>query len=149
MTFYSQFITRILYDLPSVIIPYQRLADKESLLFEKFFKNFNKSSIEADYFEDSPNENALVWGLSNFFPIEKESFKKLFDKFKRQLSINADANADILLEKIKLVRYFITERSQDNLHIDKLEKIRRNWKITGKYIFCDVFLFHQVFYQLL
>lgn len=144
MTFYSQFITRILYDLPSVIIPYQRLADNKPLI-EKFFKNFNKSSFEADYFEGLmcfPNENALVWGLSNFFSIEKESFTNLFDKFKRQLSINADANA--LLEKIELVRYFITESSQDNLHSGKLEKIRSNWKITDKYIFCDVFLFHQL-----
>jgi hypothetical protein len=31
-TFYSQLITRILFDLPSVLIPYQRLADNESLI---------------------------------------------------------------------------------------------------------------------
>ena len=142
MTFYSQFITRILYDLPSVIIPYQRLANNESLI-NLFFKNFNKSSFGKDYHEDmcSPNENALVWGLSNFF-IEEDSFKKLCNKFNAQLSINADAK--ILLDKIELVRYFITENSQDNLHSDKLEKIRRNWKFTEKYLFCDVFLFHQL-----
>ncbi len=224
MTFYSQFITRILYDLPSVIIPYQRLANNE-ILKNLFFKNlylfswdeipendsgrltdflkqhYNinwvktakiekiddgktirlssennylslklnnekteanmeiddgrtdefvvkmekgklniyKSSFEEDYYEE--NVNALVWGLSNFF-IKKESFEKLFNNFKRQLSIKSDEKT--LLENIKLVSYFITERSQNNLHSDKLEKIRKNWKITGKYIFCDLFLFHQI-----
>ena len=143
MTFYSQFITRILYDLPSVIIPYQRLANNKSLI-KLFFKNFNKSSFEEDYHEDIlcfPNENALIWGLSNVF-IKKESFIKLFDKFNKQLSINADAKT--LIEKIELVCYFITERSQDNLHSDKLEKIRNHWNSIDKYIFCDVFLFHQL-----
>jgi hypothetical protein len=138
MTFYSQFITRILYDLPSVIIPYQRLAN-DKILINLFFKNFDKSSFEEDYYEE--NENALVWGLSNFF-IKKESFEKLFNKFKGQLSINADDKT--LLENIKLVSYFISERSQDNLHSDKLEKIRSNWNFTDKYIFCDVLLFHQL-----
>jgi hypothetical protein len=33
---------------------------------------------------------------------------------------------------------------QDDIHSEKLEKIRKNWKITDKYIFCDVFLFHQL-----
>lgn len=76
-TFYSQLITRILFDLPSVIIPYQRLATNESLI-NLFFKNFKKSSFHKDYEEDLmliPNENPLVWGLRNSL-IEKESFKK-------------------------------------------------------------------------
>ena len=142
-TFYSQFITRVLFDLPSVIIPYQRLANNESLI-NLFFKNFNKTSFNKDYSEDLlcfPNSNALTWGLSNFF-IEKESFNNLFNRFKRQLSINQ--NETKLLEQIELVSYFITERSQKNLHSDKLEKIRKNWKTTDKYVFCDVFLFHQL-----
>lgn len=142
-TFYSQFITRVLYDLPSVIIPYQRLASNESLI-NLFFKNFNKDSFEDDYQEDImcfPNENSLVWGLSNFL-IEKDSFNQLFNRFKNQISI--DSNEKKLLEKIELVCYFITERLQNDLHSDKLEKIRKSWKITDKYIFCDVFMFHQL-----
>jgi hypothetical protein len=142
-TFYSQLITRVLFDLPSVLIPYQRLASNESLS-KLFFENFNKGSFEEDYAEDLlcfPNENSLVWGLSNFI-IEKKSFIPLFDKFKKQLSVSG--NEKKLLDQIELVRYFITERYQDGLHSNKLDKIRKNWKITDKYVFCDVFLFHQL-----
>ncbi|MFC7348292.1 hypothetical protein ACFQO9_16355 [Chryseobacterium zhengzhouense] len=142
-TFYSQFITRILYDLPSVLIPYQRLASNESLI-NLFFKNFNKSSFDRDYQEDImcfPNENSLVWGLSNFL-IQKQSFDSLFTRFKTQLSI--DSNAQKLFEKIELVCYFITEQLKDGLHSDKLEKINKSWKAFDKYVFCDVFLFHQL-----
>lgn len=58
------------------------------------------------------------------------------------MSIKSDEGK--LLEHIELAGYFMTERNQENLHSDKLEKIRKNWKITDKYIFCDVFLFHQL-----
>ena len=68
-TFYSQFITRILYDLPSVLIPYQRLSANPSLV-NLFFKSFDKSSFNEDYEEDLytfPNQHPMTWGLSNFF----------------------------------------------------------------------------------
>jgi hypothetical protein len=142
-TFYSQLVTRILFDLPSVIIPFQRLATNESLI-NLFFKNFKKESFNEDYAEDImcfPDQNSLVWGLSSFF-IDKPSFIKLFNRLKKQLSITNDENK--LLEQIELVSYFMSERMQDNLHSDKLDTIRKNWKITDKYIFCDVFLFHQL-----
>jgi hypothetical protein len=64
-TFYSQFITRLLYNLPSVIIPYQRLASNESLI-NLFFKNFKNTSFDEDYCEDLisfPNDNSLIWSL--------------------------------------------------------------------------------------
>lgn len=142
-TFYSQLITRILFDLPSVLIPYQRLASNENLV-NLFFKNFNRSSFDKNYEEDImlfPNENPMVWGLSHF-SIEKESFIRLFNRFNRQLSISNDENK--LFEQIELVNYFITERSEIDLHSDKLEKIRKNWRCFDKYVFCDVFLFHQL-----
>ncbi len=143
-TFYSQLITRVLFDLPGVFIPYQRLASNENLR-NLFFKNFSKSSFHSDYQEDLfcfPNENSLVWGLSNFFFIEKNGFEDFFNRFKKQLSINGNENS--LYEQIELVCYFMKESIQDDLHSDKLDKIRRNWKFTDKYIFCDVFLFHQL-----
>lgn len=142
-TFYSQLITRILFDLPSVLIPYQRLASNDSLI-NLFFKNFKRTSFHKDYDEDVftfPDEYPWIWGLSSFF-IDKDSFIKLFNRLKRQLSITSNENA--LFEQIELVCYFITERSEDNLHSDKLEKIRKNWRITDKYVFCDVFMFHQL-----
>ncbi len=142
-TFYSQLITRVLYDLPSIIIPYQRLAG-DSSINKLFFKNFTKDSFDADYDDDLvcfPNENALVWGLSDFI-IDDPAFSDFFEKFKNQLSI--ESNHQKLLEKIELVSYFITARMQDDLLTDRLERIKKGWRIRDKYIFCDVFMFHQL-----
>lgn len=142
-TFYSQLITRILFDLPSVIIPYQRLANNEALV-NLFFKNFNKGSFDENYEEDIlcfPDDNSMVWGLSSFF-IDKPSFIKLFNRFKKQLSILGNENK--LLEQMELVCYFMTERFQKDLHSEKLDSIRKKWRITDKHIFCDVFMFHQL-----
>lgn len=142
-TFYSQLITRILFDLPSVLIPYQRLATNDSLI-NLFFKNFKKTCFHKDYDEDVmcfPDNYPWIWGLSSYY-IDKESFLKLFGRLKRQLAITSDENK--LFDQIELVCYFVTERSEDNLHSEKLEKIRNNWRITDKYVFCDVFMFHQL-----
>lgn len=145
-TFYSQFITRVLFDLPSVIIPYQRLT-LDSSLSELFFKKFDHSTINKDYYEDligSPDINPLYCGLSYMLSllIEKESYHTRLDKFKKQLSIHS--NKDQLMNSIMLVRSFITGDFEKNIHSDKLEKIRKNWEPLEKYIFCDVFMFHQL-----
>lgn len=164
-TFYSQFITRILYDLPSVLIPYQRLANNNSIN-KLFFKNFNESSFKEDYLENLacyPNENALVWGLSdllrqtNYCPNEEtsdldntlskaDSFSNFLNSFKNQLELDGKdkGKGDNFLTNIKLARYFIQAKSQKNIHSDALEKIRENWKFTDIYVFCDVFMFHQL-----
>ncbi|MHB8261244.1 MAG: hypothetical protein ACYDCN_16790 [Bacteroidia bacterium] len=142
-TFYSQLITRILFDIPSVIIPFQRLANNENLI-NLFFKNFKKESFDKDYTEDImcfPDQNSMFWGLSSFF-IDKPAFLKLFNRLKKQLSITNDENK--LLEQIELVSYFMAEGLQNDLHSEKLDTIRKNWKITDKYFFCDVFMFHQL-----
>ncbi len=141
-TFYSQLITRLLYDIPGVILPYQKLSSNKSIV-DLFFKNFNKSSFNEDYYEDImcfPNDNSLLWGLSDFWVHNKE-FNEVLDNVKRQISLNGDVND--LTESIELVSYFISEGLQDNLHSDKLEKIRNKWKMHSSHIFCDVFLFHQ------
>lgn len=142
-TFYSQLITRVLYDLPGVIIPYQRLASNPDLV-KLFFKNFDKSSFDEDYEEYSlciPDDHSMIWGLSNFI-IEKESFPNFQQKFNKQLSLNSDTGK--LVEQIELVHYFISEGLSKELLSDSLAKIRENWNITRPYIFCDVFLFHQL-----
>lgn len=143
-TFYSQFITRLLFDLPSVIIPYQRLATNENLI-RLFFKNFSKEAFGKDYLEDLycfPNDNALVWALSNFSFIEDKTYIDLFDRLKRQMSIvNSESK---LQEQTELVTYFMNEGLDKEFHSDKLKTIKEKWKFTEKYIFCDVFLFHQL-----
>ena len=142
-TFYSQFITRVLYDLPGALIPYQRLASNSELV-KLFFKNFNKDSFSEDYLEDLmcfPGDNSLIWGLSNYI-IDDPEFKKFQGKFNKQLSLTSDENK--LIEQIELVHYFISEGLKSSLHSDGLEKIRQGWRIDKTYLFCDVFLFHQL-----
>jgi len=142
-TFYSQLITRVLYDLPGVIIPYQRLASNPDLV-KLFFKKFDKSSFDEDYEEYSlciSDDHSMIWGLSNFI-IEKELFPNFQQKFNKQLSLNSDAEK--LVEQIELVHYFISEDLSKELLSDSLAKIRENWNITRPYVFCDVFLFHQL-----
>ncbi len=141
--FYSQFITRLLYDLPSVLIPFQRLANNDSLS-SLFFKNFKKTSFNKDYLEDLfcfPNEYSIIWGLNNFHGLDDE-FYKLLKKLKTQISI--DSNAGSLVDKVELVRYFLTEPSEKRIYSKKLDSIRKNWRPTEKHIFCDMFLFHQL-----
>ncbi|SCY96198.1 hypothetical protein [Flavobacterium caeni] len=142
-TFYSQFITRVLYDLPGVLIPYQRLASNPELV-KLFFKNFDKKSFDENYAEDLlcfPGDNAMIWSLSNFI-VEKESFPKMQMKFNKQLALNSDAAK--LLEQVELVHFFISEGFDDDMLSDSMAKIRKNWNITKPYLFCDVFLFHQL-----
>jgi hypothetical protein len=142
-TFYSQFITRVLFDLPSVIIPYQRFVSNQSLI-DTFFRNFKTSELPDDRQEDIicfPNDHSLIWGLNNYI-VDQPGFDDLLSKFRRQLSINSDENK--LLEAVDLMSFFTGEGIDDRFNSDKLQKICKNWKFTDKYIFCDAFLFHQL-----
>ena len=109
-----------------------------------FFKNFERKSFDKDYAEDLmcfPNDNSLTWGLSNFF-ITKSSFSKFQNKFNSQLSINSDSSK--LMDSIEISRHFLSEGLDENLNSDTLKKIKENWRITDKHLFCDVFMFHQL-----
>lgn len=141
--FYSQFITRILFDLPSIILPYQRF-NKDQSLIDMFFHNFNTSSFDSDYKEDLmcfPNENSLIWGLNNFI-IKNDTFERALSKLRKQLALDSNENA--LLNAVELMRYFITETDNEDLYSDKLKKISSKWRPFKKHVFCDVFLFHQL-----
>lgn len=140
--FYSQLITRILYDLPMVLIPYQRFASHKAIV-ELFFKNFEKKEFDRYIKEEicDQTESALFYSLINMFDNETD-FDKFLNKFKRQLSI--DGNDDILMQRVNMVNYFIKEDCRKNIHSKGLERIRKNWKIYEQYQFCDLFLFQQL-----
>lgn len=141
-TFYSQLITRVLYDLPSVIIPYQKLYS-DQMIYNSFFKNFNRDVLNDEYNEDldcNPNENSLVWGLSDFW-INNNSLKKVLNSFKGQIAL--DGNVSKLMDSIELAKVFTSEGLGEEYYSDKLYKIRKAWNMSSAHIFCDVFLFHQ------
>lgn len=146
-TFYSQLITRLLFDIPSVIVPYQRLASDSAthnVFFKNFFKNFDETSFKRDFFEDPtgfPDDHSIVLGLTNYI-CNSSSFDAFFQKFKNQLSFNPSVNN--LAGIIALVAYFKGERIGEDIHSEKLEKIRKGWRIREKHTFCDLFMFHQL-----
>ena len=142
-TFYSQFITRVLYDLPSLIVPFQRFSKNETLI-KTFFKKFNLSELPEDNCEEIltfPNEHSLVWSLNNFI-VDLDEFENHLTKFRNQLAIDSKGNE--LLKAIELMDFFSGEVNDEKYNSEKLQKISSNWKSMEKYVFCDVFLFHQL-----
>lgn len=142
-TFYSQFITRVLFDLPTVLIPYQRFVSDKNLI-DKFFKKFSLSNLPNDRWEDIinfPNNHSLEWGLNDFI-FREEEFDKTLSRFIKQLEINPNKN--ILVESVELMEFFKNEDIDNQFNSDILQKIADNWQPFRKYIFCDVFLFHQL-----
>lgn len=139
---YSQLITRMLYDIPSVILPYQKLA-KNPIIHNYFFKKFNNSSFDEDYTEDLwtfPNDNSQIWGLSNFW-VYDQNLTETLSSVNKQLSLSGDEGA--LIDNLQLSHYFLRNYLEEGLHSDKLEIIMNKWKSGSAHIFCDVFLFHQ------
>lgn len=161
---YSQFITRVLFDIASVISPYQRLAKNKSIL-NLFFEEFDKMKIPDEWFEDlemGALGASLIMSLKNQLPFqdgfdweeiedlenfdEKEfrdfDFEKFFKKFIRNLSV--DNNEKKLIEILGKIEYLNKGNDSSSFYSDKLKNIVKNWNFSKTHIFCDVFLFHQV-----
>lgn len=161
---YSQFITRILMDIASVITPYQRLAKNKSLL-NLFFEEFDKMKIPDEWFEDLemgawgaslimsfrnqlPFKDGFDWDeieeLENFDDkkFRDIDFEKFFQKFIRNLSVDSDEKK--LVEILGKIEYLNKGNDSFQFYSDKLNNINKNWNFSKTHVFCDVFLFHQV-----
>ncbi|MEM6736107.1 MAG: class I SAM-dependent methyltransferase [Bacteroidota bacterium] len=143
-TFYSQFITRILFDLPSVIVPYQKLALNPNLA-KLFFKDISQIKLDEEYYESCmtfPNAYPLIWGLTQHYWIQNDDFTKFLTKFNNQLSLKNDEES--LVQNLRIVDYLMSENTPTDKLSEKLNRIRKDWKLGNTHIFCDVFLFHQL-----
>lgn len=143
-TFYSQFITRILFDIPSVITPFQRFASNENLR-KMFFKPFKlEGHLLNEYYEDIltfPDLYPLIWGFENFVNLKTESYRTL-QKIIKQIALGA--NVKKFSETIKDMYYLMSESTEESHYSDTLKKMKKNWNFQDHHIFCDVFLFHQL-----
>ena len=142
-TFYSQFITRVLFDLPSVLIPWQRFCSNE-FLTRSFFREFQYKALDSEFLEDLhcfPNDYPLAWSLESY-TINNATQNNMSRKFITQLALNG--NEQKLINDVKMMYFFMSERIDHKFYSDKLAIIDNNWKPLQKHVFCDVFLFHQL-----
>lgn len=161
---YSQFVTRFVQDLATVIIPYQRLFINKPAWNLFFNKQIDEITLPEDRGEDLfcfPSEHSIVVGLCNLLycsfeeeeleneeafsqRLKSDTFGQYIDSFVSKLGINQ--NDEKLHSRIDKLNYLINNEDSEIFkeYSDRLVKIAKNWNWQSKYIFCDVFLFHQV-----
>lgn len=160
---YSQLITRLIIDIGSIITPYQRLVKNKSMT-NLFFQEFDKFNVPEEWIEDLEmgawgaslsmslmNQLPLIEGidieelaLSDSFD-EKLHVDGEFEKFRKRIvgRLSIDNDEPKLVELVKKIE-FLSKGNDLSNYSEKLSKTRMNWKPLKKYVFCDVFLFHQV-----
>lgn len=165
--YYSQFVTRLVMDVFSYLVPLDRFMNNNKYL-KMFFKLYNnnqkvrylfKKKLESlfnfsanggggDVITD-PDFYTSTWMAAAFKGIwnytkNDEKFIHHGKNFLKQLTAYSK-NEDDFFEKIAAYQYLMTEGlGQDTFYSDSLKKISDNWHSRDKYLFCDVFLFHQL-----
>ncbi len=162
---YSQFVTRVVMDLGSYIVPAQRFA--KSLGWNLIFnKPCAEVELPEDYYEDLmefPDEHSIVSGLQCMLPFKDgftgedvtddpdqdveammdEDFPPFQTAFAKMLSINS--NEEILMDILKKMDFLMDEDGDaEKFYKDSLKAIANNWNWETQHVFCDVFLFHQL-----
>lgn len=162
---YSQFITRVVMDLGSYIVPAQRFA--KSLAWNFFFnKPVADIELPNDYYEslmEFPENHSLPSGLSCLLPF-KDGFsgEDLTDDPEQDVEAMMDAdfpgfqqgfakllsgnsNPEILIDILRKMDFLMDENDDtEKFYKDTLKTIAGNWSWETQHIFCDVFLFHQL-----
>ncbi len=157
---YSQFITRTILDLATVIVPAQRFCKNKSQWSLFFNKSMDDLELPSDFWEDGltfPETQSILSGLlHNQFPFNEgigqenvdddsidNDFSEFLEKYSKNLSV--DSNPVSLYNSLIFVSYLMSDGNEvEKMYSQKLEKISKSWDWRDKYIFCDVFLFHQI-----
>lgn len=140
---YSQFITRVIHDLASFIVPYYNFASNKYFL-DIFFCDYNKK-LPQDFYESliegSPEEYPILFSFSPF-NLSNE-FCNFHKHFYERLSINSDA--EDLKNKLELMYCLIVDTPK-NLYNKKLKQLSERYKDwhTKTHQFCDPFTFHHL-----
>ncbi len=166
--YYGQYITRLISDIATIIVPYQRLINNKEFL-KIFFNNIYKDNYkfnqkfeediklftEIEEFFDEDGEMDYKGGeiyedfsLKNIlFSIHEldKNFKnsKLCDLLIKELSVNN--NKESFVTNLKIAYYLLNEGLNEvDYYSDSLKTIYNNWKDFSRHYLCDVFLFHQL-----
>ena len=166
--YYSQFVTRLISDIFTSIIPADRIMNNPKmrniffadLMYKNKPRHILRKSIESlfyftqnggggDIFVD-PGEYSFIWTLFHYLghssqqELNNRLFQKHANKFVKQLSpFSKDSND--FFEKMAAFYYLKNEnRSLQIFYSKSLKRISSNWRPFGKHVFCDVFLFHQL-----
>lgn len=167
--YYGHYITRLIIDLASVIVPYDNFPRKHGL-FEQFFNLKNKNELnnkinELYHFsgdEDGgnaivePHELPILWTIASLqkhrnledinYPqliYQDISYERFCNLFLRQLS--SKNNEIELVNNVELLHFLLSEGvDKANFYSEKLKILaQRQWHVET-HLFCDLVLFHQI-----
>lgn len=166
--YYGQYITRLISDIATIIVPYQRLINNKEFL-KIFFKDVFKDNYklnekfeeeiklftEIEEFLDEDGEmdykGGNIYGdlgmssiLLSIFEIDK-NFKntKLCELLIKELSISN--NKESFVTNLKIAYYLLNQGLNEvDYYSDALKNLHDNWKDFSRHYLCDVFLFHQL-----
>lgn len=163
--YYGQYLTRIINDIASVIVPYQKIFNSKEFL-KIFFKDiFDKNSQDkltkelkeklynfthftydeeggygGDIYVDSMLYSILV---SIHYIDDLDEKNKFFKSFFNELSILKNKN--MFVDAISFIFYIFDQGDgQENYYSDSLKVLSNNWNAFSRHYLCDVFLFHQL-----
>ncbi|MBO1050503.1 MULTISPECIES: class I SAM-dependent methyltransferase [Dolichospermum] len=167
--YYGQYITRLIIDIASVVVPYNNFTQKHGL-FEQFFNLKNKSELEKRINElyhvseegeggdiiDEPGQMPILWTVASLhshrnsqdlnYPqliYQDPEYEKFGKLFLRQLSL-IDNESEIINNFERL--HFLLDEGfyQSEFYSKKFINLdKRRWH-QEMYQFCDVVLFHQI-----
>ncbi|NER79220.1 MAG: class I SAM-dependent methyltransferase [Leptolyngbya sp. SIO1D8] len=169
--YYGQYITRLLIDLASIIVPYDNFPRKSGL-FEQFFNLKDKAELKNmvnnlyHFSEDESGGSIIIdhdlfpilWTIAslhksrNFndqnYPqliYQDAEYEKFCNLFLRQLSFK-DKEKEVI-ENLEFLHFLLSDFSdfrQASFYSDKLKNLaQRPWHFEMP-IFCDLVLFHQI-----
>ena len=171
--YYSQFLTRLLMDLASVIVPYQTIATSQ--MINNFFNISNKDKLRKDiqqlyHFGNDygggdviaePGSYPLLWTFAaldckrndvdgNYPQLVNTDpdFKAYASNFLRQLSFNMREIE--VLETVEQMSFLLLgKKDLDSYYTPAMKMLSKRKWASEIYQFCDLVLFHQLKEQLL
>lgn len=165
-SFYGQFISRFLFDLIQMIIPYSNFPTSGSI-FESMFtikdkKQFQKDIDSMFHFNESsggnvicdPDMYSILWSLASLskdinnkdsnYPLdiyESTKFESFSASFLSQMGEN---NSSELMKNLSKVFFLLSQGcGEENYYSEKMRELSKLNYFPGIYHFCDAVLFHQ------
>ena len=164
--YYGQCITRFLMDIPSTIIPSQRLFGFQNVTSSILGENKELKTLFDNYIKDYYGPDGVFsleklyemlcddndWTGKTIYNL-KTKYYNTFDNLLSSINISSKKyETDKLIKHLFLHELLVFENGSDNCFIKTpLFELNKHWSKATKtgYHFCDVFLFHQILEVLL